>query len=578
MTSQELINKIISHFPNYRTSKFLKKFDETEYKNVIDLYDETKYKKFTFDDWYNLSEIYKKDKEMQIALVLHPAIPDDIIYKIVANKSYQDVYAAVISCKDKIMPKNATSFCLEKISQKNLLNLFKYGENVNRPVESINVTASNLIAQDVVNQLRKNPDIKLEPYQIHCCYFFNNLDLNPILFEMITEMDELPEDFVTAISSNENVPYDLRDGMFPKGANYLMLTNATKNMFNDIYDTIIDSIMSVDNKGLNEGFSSDMSTLVILQLMEQGMPDYLEKDMVMRYKDISAIGYPKPNVLTKLIDTTKNDNILKEISQIRFHHSFVLRDARDRIARSNRFSDNVVMPLLLNSAYATTTDTHIDTNDVLTLSKAAEIRRFSDEVYDTLLTPIVEKDKDKIGQLKYLYSNICTYYTPINVLEIISKSTQHIEPEVYYKSEIIKNAKEQNLDKVSIDVLEQLFHHKKFRHWQPEQKTDYNILMNFLNQMQDKYSSDTGFLDLLNSIQHQMYNHINEKYSTSVENEIIYDIHYDNVKHKFQAYLEFHKCMNRMNKELFKVEKVIEQVQDKFKTKFPSHTVKESER
>lgn len=578
MTSQELINKIISHFPNYRTSKFLKKFDETEYKNVIDLYDETKYKKFTFDDWYNLSEIYKKDKEMQIALVLHPAIPDDIIYKIVANKSYQDVYAAVISCKDKIMPKNATSFCLEKISQKNLLNLFKYGENVNRPVKSINVTASNLIAQDVVNQLRKNPDIKLEPYQIHCCYFFNNLDLNPILFEMITEMDELPEDFVTAISSNENVPYDLRDGMFPKGANYLMLTNATKNMFNDIYDTIIDSIMSVDNKGLNEGFSSDMSTLVILQLMEQGMPDYLEKDMVMRYKDISAIGYPKPNVLTKLIDTTKNDNILKEISQIRFHHSFVLRDARDRIARSNRFSDNVVMPLLLNSAYATTTDTHIDTNDVLTLSKAAEIRRFSDEVYDTLLTPIVEKDKDKIGQLKYLYSNICTYYTPINVLEIISKSTQHIEPEVYYKSEIIKNAKEQNLDKVSIDVLEQLFHHKKFRHWQPEQKTDYNILMNFLNQMQDKYSSDTGFLDLLNSIQHQMYNHINEKYSTSVENEIIYDIHYDNVKHKFQAYLEFHKCMNRMNKELFKVEKVIEQVQDKFKTKFPSHTVKETER
>lgn len=578
MTSQELINKIISHFPNYRTSKFLKKFDETEYKNVIDLYDETKYKKFTFDDWYNLSEIYKKDKEMQIALVLHPAIPDDIIYKIVANKSYQDVYAAVISCKDKIMPKNAISFCLEKISQKNLLNLFKYGENVNRPVESINVTASNLIAQDVVNQLRKNPDIKLEPYQIHCCYFFNNLDLNPILFEMITEMDELPEDFVTAISSNENVPYDLRDGMFPKGANYLMLTNATKNMFNDIYDTIIDSIMSVDNKGLNEGFSSDMSTLVILQLMEQGMPDYLEKDMVMRYKDISAIGYPKPNVLTKLIDTTKNDNILKEISQIRFHHSFVLRDARDRIARSNRFSDNVVMPLLLNSAYATTTDTHIDTNDVLTLSKAAEIRRFSDEVYDTLLTPIVEKDKDKIGQLKYLYSNICTYYTPINVLEIISKSTQHIEPEVYYKSEIMKNAKEQNLDKVSIDVLEQLFHHKQFRHWQPEQKTDYNILMNFLNQVQDKYSSDTGFLDLLNSIQHQMYNHINKKYSTSVENEIIYDIHYDNVKYKFQAYLEFHKCMNRMNKELFKVEKVIEQVQDKFKTKFPSHTVKESER
>jgi len=74
MTQKEML-LLLQDSSNDSIVKFFKDFDTDFKKEVVDLYKNKK----TFDEWYKLAEQYKKNKEMQIALVLHPDVPDDIV-------------------------------------------------------------------------------------------------------------------------------------------------------------------------------------------------------------------------------------------------------------------------------------------------------------------------------------------------------------------------------------------------------------------------------------------------------------------------------------------------------------------
>lgn len=539
-------------FPDSKIDRLSKDFDEKDICKFADLYDKEKYQNFNFQDWYNLSEEYKKDKEMQIALIMHPNIPEDIIYKIVANKSYQDVYSAVLTnSKGRKMSNRIAKVCVEKINPKTLNSLFRW-DDINRPINCLNQGAYNVICIQALKDVLHNPERQFTDIELHSFNFFDN-DAYYYMIEKLLKKDEVQEKFTTAIANNVNIPTEIRNQAFDRGAYYLWITNTTPHMMRTIYESTIDNVMSCKS-GEIDSFARTISAVTLSNLIESGIPLSYQRDIVARYIDILPAAIPSIQVLDAIMKYTKDEDIMEQL----LTNNFPIK-TKEPLLRTRKLPNRILMPTIRVLTQSFLDCKSLGYDGMMSIYDASQRGELDKDIYDLLLTPINEKDGDLIDKFSAIYSAMCNIYTPIDVLENMAEGLKNQKNEIYVCGKIIAEAKKVSFQKGSIDFLRNLLKHKTIIFPHIENDVEFDELMDFLTNMSKKYKSDTFLHNELNTARELLYKCSKEELSQYAIRKTIFSLDEDPI-YKYQLYCMVDKTSKNMEENIKKMDKMIDYI------------------
>ena len=559
MTQKEVL-LLLQDSPNDSISKFLKDFDTDFKKEVVDLYKN----KRTFDEWYKLAEQYKKNKEMQIALVLHPDVPDDIVYKVVANKSYQDVYKAIITCKTKSFTPNVIRKCLDEINPKTLSSLYEW-DSAYRPVQSINETASNEISKRVIQKLLKNGTTELSKEEIHCINFFNDSKLKDQegFIKKILENDNLQENFLSAIANNKNISEDIRNKAFDMGVNYLLISNTTPYMLKTMYESSVDMALNPKEYGFTTAISSGMSTILIRHLMDVGLPLAYQRDLAARMISLAPNRVAGTNLMDDFIFKITDGEIIRDIANT----EFAVKNVYTKIAMCETTPDDVAMGILRKASNNIAYSEKLDIHDTGLIADTCERRTFSDEIYKLLLHPIETGDKKKIESLDFVYNRLINDKTPDEIIEKIGEGNQYINPEIYHNAISTLVARQNGLDKHNVAIISRFAYTGSAHIGCQYDEIDLLGIMDTMSYIKEKYSSEHHLFNKMDAIQKYLYEQTIQCFVNFVCSEKI-DSYREKLNYKFEAYLLEDKLLSELNELEEKTEKIVDAIYMEYREEF----------
>lgn len=329
------------NFLGYINTKLLDKFDNDEYKLISEFYN--KIPEMSPKDIDKIVKMSRKKEIVQLALITHPEVSDDIIKEVLSHgRVYQSVLK-YLTFKKTLSPDNAnlvTYLAKPKLFQ-DALDILRFmngvtvtNKNINPAVsdyyikgysgEKINENVMAIIcsnACDKATLMAASGNIDVDLYQ----ETFTNVEFSSfqlanltLIENKINELkkysDLLPSEIVDYLLNNETLKPEIKQ-YFLETSNYDLLNvhSFTKNEMKSLYNANVDNSLNV-KRGESYYCQTTANSIIekIIKDKENGFPfalDYGKRCFNLNF-NLTRLGV---TIFTSLIRTTKDQELLRTL-------------------------------------------------------------------------------------------------------------------------------------------------------------------------------------------------------------------------------------------------------------------------
>lgn len=381
-------------------------FSESLVKLIIELENDNITKSYTKTEW---DGIVKLAEINPIPALLIPVFKSPNLPK----EYFEKLYNLTEESTTDIIP-----FFSEQVPQTKVRDLFElYDFKLQDILDEFSDNFSQKTISDLCKQLSEDElnDINFTPYR----YVKPDKLLSDKISDMIENKDniyfkeEAPEKFLNAIINNENISEKIRNKAFSKGYNPNAIYKTTEQMQIELYKSYADAIFETENQDSDTMYNVRKSASMIqYRLSKNQLPECCQLDFINRLIKCSDIDSDKLNILTSIIQNTKEPFILRQALKIKhpdivniilLNRETITGDIQEEIATIKPFKEmakHIIYSCFYKEPSANILKECLYLNDEY-LNKALMVSQ-KVSIDNSLISRVYDKDKAELRYLKSL--------------------------------------------------------------------------------------------------------------------------------------------------------------------------------